>query len=262
MFESIKAMAGRAYDAMPEINKKNVAIGAGVVAAVGAAAYFGGPALAECVNPKEVCTETSRYFGLVTDKTCGVPTTFCRTAINSVANGLNQLAADALVGLKRLAIILGLTAVAGAALAVITRRIGSELAQPFMPEVPVKPAIPPEAPQAAATPSEVPQAAAPAAVAIAPAAVSGTRVDITYDKTTGKGKFFEFLAQREDGRFTRCKVDIATAAYDDIVAKYGQHFIDSLLNAVAASLHTSLNPAFVQIDAIPNCQPNPVIPIE
>ena len=99
MFEAVGAM----FNSVGISGRKAAVIGAGVVAA-----YYFGPALAECVNPKEVCTDTSRYFGLVTDRTCGVPTTFCQTAMNSVMSGLGTL-------LKGVAITTGVAALVSAA---------------------------------------------------------------------------------------------------------------------------------------------------
>ena len=76
MFEALRAgFSGR-----------NIAIGAGI-AAFGVGYYFG-PAIAECVNPKGVCT-TSGYFGW-SDTTCKVPETFCQTAIDSTMDAINR----------------------------------------------------------------------------------------------------------------------------------------------------------------------------
>lgn len=93
--DSISSVVGKVYNAMPEISKRNAAVGVGVVAA-GAAAYFGGPVLAECMNPTMVCTPVPcDYWG--TCLRCKVPETFCETAINSVVSGMIQVVKGVLI---------------------------------------------------------------------------------------------------------------------------------------------------------------------
>ncbi|HSX26089.1 MAG TPA: hypothetical protein VLE89_03675 [Chlamydiales bacterium] len=89
---SIGGICGRLSAPFTGMSKTKAAlIGAGVAAA-GAAYYFNVPAaIAECMNPKERCEETSRFFGFVTDRTCEVPVTFCRTAIDSVRGVMSGL---------------------------------------------------------------------------------------------------------------------------------------------------------------------------
>lgn len=84
----LRSAAGGVYSAAAAASKsKAVRIGAGVVAA-GAAVYFA-PAIAACVNPKEVCTPKSCYWGLKTCMECAVPETFCQTAIESVKSAMS-----------------------------------------------------------------------------------------------------------------------------------------------------------------------------
>ncbi|HSX26088.1 MAG TPA: hypothetical protein VLE89_03670 [Chlamydiales bacterium] len=259
MFESIKAnfssVAGKAYNAMPAISKRNAAIGAGVVAA-GAAVYFGGPALAECVNPQAVCVETSRYFGLVKDTVCTVPTTFCQTAISSVMSGMNQLAAGALVGLKRLAVTLGVMTAISAGVSAVAYQASRTLA--YTPDGFKEEATPTTAPAKTATPSEPVQAATPTeehkeavtAVSDRPSAApaSGTQVNLIYKK--GNLKYLQFVIPREDGTLKSCQMDMTK---DDAQYKqmYGALFVTEILNKLFDVMASGQKLGSIQIDAKP-----------
>lgn len=265
--DSISSTLSAVRDGVSSITKKQVAIGAGVVAA-GAAAYFGMPAaIAECLNPTAVCVETSRYFGLIKDTVCTVPTTICQTAIPSVKGYVGKLAAGVFIAVKKATIFaLGAAGVYGVARKVMNAEPAAIREDQLTPiEAPVV-----EKTATVSEPSGFPMptideeekvAAAPqAAISAEPpvASATATMVGVTYNMRNAP-TVLNFKVPRVDGDFKSVSFNMATQSLEQLADQYGQAFADEVYGQILTAMEQKRHPLLLAIETKPTPVSTPVI---